>query len=186
MHVIALCLPGKVHSHCVHYFLLPSWWVVLLHTNKATKLKNFSTLNPNKTFSSIISFLHRLQNQTRGKKVLHNHVSVIIQFHPGLGLRTVFQSQNWWTGRILCSHSYDLQSACPVIVQRHEISFSNELRGKRQLSDLLLYEKKKSYLNELLVEVTAIGAAPYFKALSYIFQITKKERIGIIRVHSPR
>lgn len=68
MHVIALCLPGKVHCHCVHYFLLPSWWVVRLHTNKTTKLKNFSTLNPNKTFSSIISFLHRLQNQTRGEK----------------------------------------------------------------------------------------------------------------------
>lgn len=66
-----------------------------------------------------------------------------------------------------------------------KFSFSNEFRGKRQLSNLLFYvkEKKKSYLNVLSVEVTAIGAAPYFKALSYIFQITKKKKKSTRKQH---
>jgi hypothetical protein len=49
-------------------------------------------------------------------------------------------------------------------------------------------KKTQSYLNVVSVEVTAIGAAPYFKALSYIFQITKRIKnqpgnIGTFAIH---
>lgn len=42
---------------------------------------------------------------------------------------------------------------------------------------------KYHYLNSISLEVTAIGAAPYFKAFSYIIQITQRKQQLLVHTY---